>query len=222
MKNTIGLAFALSYCFSIHFLSPVSGETQAKTNESPDKTRAVISVRPVAAMDLNTYNRNRAELNVRYKDNSVARCFEQADIDPEKFVKAVAEPKVVEDSPAYAGSFQQALIKAKVSDWKGVQKELVFAFSLEHDLPDMIILMALAEKKTGEYAKSLEELAYLYKLREERRYGYMRSADSKNDNYRDDIYWALKSSGQLDKLRGLRAQNYEGLYSQFGTALNSF
>lgn len=122
-------------------------------------------------------------------------------------------------SPEWQSHIQAGLRNARTNQWSLVQKEAALAVAEEPDLPDIIVLKALAERKLGQFAESIKDLEYLYNLRKEHAAGITKSEDRSQDGKRDDIYIALKAMNRLHELRGIRAKDYEDRYSTYSKGI---
>jgi hypothetical protein len=174
-------------------------------------------------VDEKAYQQTVLSLGRKYNNSALADCFEKASKDPDNFISHIQDLFLTEHSRLYAAKIKTGLESARKKSWLQSEKDLSASLNEKPDLPDIILLKAVAERQTENLAGSLADLEYLYKLLDERREGYKRSTDSTKDNAIDEIYDQCRTSdGHLVNLRERRAEDYERTYSQYSKALSSF
>lgn|GEM_PF-6741487 len=154
-------------------------------------------------------------------DKSVISCFNNAIAEPSGFVSKITDAMLVDHSPSYQCHIQYGLKLARLGDWKDTLVEITAALKDKPDLPDIIMLKAVAEAKTGDDSAALQDLIYLSKLRDERARGFKRSSDASNDMQNDELYHLLRDYGRLSELRAERANDYERTYEIYDHAISS-
>jgi len=158
-------------------------------------------------------------LQGKFKDEIVAKAFDRAVANPDSFIELVANPMLATHSTKSECAIQEMLASAKRHDWKQTLASGASALQDDKDMPDILLLKALAENKTDHFKESLQDLEYLYNLRHERASGHLRSSDDKNDRKPDAMFATLRHTGKLSDLRKMRAEEYENNYELFNHAL---
>jgi hypothetical protein len=125
-------------------------------------------------------------LKNRYQDDAVMTAFEEAQKDPSKFLDKLSG--ACGEHPAeWTPYCRNAIDSARKDDWLAARNQLSMALGLERDLPDWLLMKAVADQKTTAFDAAISDLEYLCKLRKERASGYKTIWEIKNQS--NDNYW---------------------------------
>lgn len=113
------------------------------------------------------------KLKEKYRDEIVFVAFEEAKKDTADFLNRLSEVcGGSEHSALWVTNCQNAVKSAKSDDWLEARNQLSLALGLERDLPDWLLMKAVADHKTGALSTTILDLEYLCKIRKDRKDGY--------------------------------------------------
>lgn len=115
---------------------------------------------------------NSCLLKIKTRDEAVFTAFEKAEKGTDRFLELLSNVcGGSEHSALWVTNCQNAVASAKKEDWLEARNQLSIAIGLERDLPDWLLMKAVADHKTGALNSTIADLEYLCQLRKEKSNG---------------------------------------------------
>lgn len=120
--------------------------------------------------------------------SSIVAAFEEAMTNTNTFIERLSDAcGGSTHSAEWVTNCQNAVNAAKLDNWLEARNQLSVALGHQKDLPDWLLMKAVADRKTGALQATILDLEYLCKIRKERKEGY-KTAWETQTGLKDD-YW---------------------------------
>lgn len=119
---------------------------------------------------------------------AIVAAFEEAMKDPSTFIERLSNVSGGSTHSAeWVTNCQNAVNAARSENWLEARNQLSLALGHQKDLPDWLLMKAVADRKTGALEATILDLDYLCKIRKERKDGY-KTAWETQTGFKDE-YW---------------------------------
>lgn len=176
-----------------------------------------VSASQAIANDMAEFQTKVHQISEKYHNKELEDCFERAFVSPKNFVVRIRDYLLTDHSSQYQADIRTGLHTARDGDWKQTEVYLKKALSRMPDLPDLILLKAVAERKNDDFKSALTDFEYLCQLLEERKDGRSRATNDLLDPLPAGL-----SADRKQKLTADRVQIYELNWNSYTEALSNY
>ncbi len=133
-----------------------------------------------------------AKLQEIPEDKPIIMAFEEALNDTKTFVDRLSNTcGGSTHSKEWVTNFQNAVNAAKVDNWLEARNQLSLTLGLQNDIPDCLLMKAVADRKTGAFETTILDLESLCRIIKERKNGY-KTAWERQTGFQDDYWYSNK------------------------------